>query len=945
MTTDKRKETMNTDIADKFDIFMINHRIASNKNKPSNALITHTELNTMKGSYSILDDDYDEFVKLYKDFISAGWEVGLVERHNGKSVGPVICDFDFKSRTPKRSYTINHITKIISIFHEIMIDVFKIDEDSLQAFVYEKDIPSAEKKQNETLYKDGFHIFWPYIPLLVEYRYLLYEIVLDRLKKEKTIEDIPSIEPLHEVFDYRVIYNNGIMMYGSTKPGRTPYKLTKVYTSDIEEMDLDDFDYDTIIQTSLMRSYDDDASLQIKNKKLINKAIEICKKRNYQTNLKRYLGEEESSESENENDNDSDNNSNNTNNDSDNDNSDNEEDNKKSKKKNENKYDNVFKEQVDGIKCACCNKFIGNPPHDITYIRDLITCLKRKRSDNYDDWIRVGWCLHRIWHGLLPEYINFSKKSKKYEPGCCERIWKGSNDSSYNLPSLILWAKQDDPERFMEIFKGRMEELFAKAMSSTHDDIANVLKEMYGNIYICANIKDNVWFEFVNHRWIKIDEAYSLNDRISTEVCAELFNTITLLRPGNNIDHRENDDQSRVYSKFMDVYKKLKDFNFKTTIIKACKSKFYDPQFEQKINKNTKLICFENGVFDLNTMQFREGNPEDFITFSTGYNFKEFSKSDTKIKEIEDYFSKVQTDPEVRQYLLRLIASYIDGSTKNQNFIFWPGSGGNGKSTTIDLIKYSFGDYSEPMPVKVLTGPTPDATVATPALQTKPGKRFAPVAEPDTGASLNIATMKLFTGNDEIPSRGLYQGMIYFKPQFKMVLATNKLPKIKDLDQGCWRRIIVLPFESRFVENPRANKPNEFKIDTELIDNKLESWKDAFMWYILRVIYPDYQAAEKKEKNSGLRIPKLVAEKTKQYRIDSDKYFKFLNEQTVKASEDDKEDINTLYPFFKEWYKEAYGEKPPNKQDFIEYFVKADYKIINDRFLFGYKLKDIDADM
>ena len=34
-----------------------------------------------------------------------------------------------------------------------------------------------------------------------------------------------------------------------------------------------------------------------------------------------------------------------------------------------------------------------------------------------------------------------------------------------------------------------------------------------------------------------------------------------------------------------------------------------------------------------------------------------------------------------------------------------------------------------------------------------------------------------------------------------------------------------------------------------------------------------------------------------------------------------------------------------NKQDFIEYFVKADYKLVNERFLFGYKLKDIDSDM
>lgn len=98
-----------------------------------------------------------------------------------------------------------------------------------------------------------------------------------------------------------------------------------------------------------------------------------------------------------------------------------------------------------------------------------------------------------------------------------------------------------------------------------------------------------------------------------------------------------------------------------------------------------------------------------------------------------------------------------------------------------------------------------------------------PVSEPAYGDILNVATMKLFTGNDEVPARGLYQDMMYFKPQFKMVLACNKLPRIKDLDNGCWRRILVLLFPSKFVDNPR--KPNEFKRDPDLIDGKLESWK------------------------------------------------------------------------------------------------------------------------
>jgi P4 family phage/plasmid primase-like protien len=959
MALNKKKDMDDTDIGLQFDNFLRNHRYK----KDLHPYFTHTEMNTCKGTYYISDGNYNQFISLYKKFISSDFEIGMVERHNGKKVGPVICDFDFRSRKNYRSYTQEHIKSVISIFIEILQDLFHINEDQLQAYVYEKDKPTMDKKDKDVQYKDGFHIYFPYAPLLVEYRYLIYEIVYNKLNVTKILDDIPSIEPLSEVFDPRIIYSNGIMMYGSSKPGRTPYELTHVYNKDFSEVDITLFDFDSKIDTSLLRSYDDEDSLELKSKhkSLINKCIKICNEKKYPTELKRYCGdtnskydieltdedEDDDQDKDKDEDEEDDDKDDDNNNDNDNDNEDDK--NIKNKSKTKSKYEDLLKIKNNSNKCECCKRIINAPPKDLEYITDLVDCLSRSRSNNYDDWIRVGWCLEKIWHGLLPEYIKFSKKSKKYEPGCCEKIWRTANFNSaeFNLPSLIMWAKQDDPNKYSEIFRNRKNELLQKAMSSTHDDIANVLKEMYGDIYVCASIKDNTWYEFRNHRWINTQHAYTLSERISDEVCAEFANNNSdRINGGLRQDHRDNDEAGFLSKKLFTIYNKLKDVHFKESVLKACRNKFYDPKFEEKLDKNTKLIGFNNGVFDLNSLSFRDGVPEDFLTFSTCYDFREYNDNDEKIKEIEDYFSKVQTDPELREWLLRLIATYIDGSTKNQNFIFWPGSGGNGKSTTIDLIKYTFGEYSCPLPVKVLTGPTPDATVATPALSDKKGKRFVPVSEPAYGDILNVATMKLFSGNDEVPARGLYQEMFYFKPQFKMILACNKLPRIKDLDNGCWRRILVLPFKSCFVDKPRSNKPNEFKRDPDLIDGKLESWKSAFMWYLLRRIYPKYLNDENKCKGSGLKVPKIVLDETEKYRTDSDKFFEYLKKHTTKGNiDEDREDIKTLYLLYKEWFKESYNDKPSSQKEFVEYFIQYDYKIINEKYLYGYKLKDMNEDL
>ena len=48
--------------------------------------------------------------------------------------------------------------------------------------------------------------------------------------------------------------------------------------------------------------------------------------------------------------------------------------------------------------------------------------------------------------------------------------------------------------------------------------MANTLYHMYKSQFVCASIKDKLWYEFINNKWIITDSAASLRMKISTEM-------------------------------------------------------------------------------------------------------------------------------------------------------------------------------------------------------------------------------------------------------------------------------------------------------------------------------------------------------------------------------------------------------------------------------------------
>jgi phage/plasmid-associated DNA primase len=165
------------------------------------------------------------------------------------------------------------------------------------------------------------------------------------------------------------------------------------------------------------------------------------------------------------------------------------------------------------------------------------------------------------------------------------------------------------------------------------------------------------------------------------------------------------------------------------------------------------------------------------------------------------------------------LASFLRGGNRESIFPILIGSGGNGKSILLALMRLSFGKYYIVIPVTTFTKPRPAGTCADQVLVGLKEIRLAVSGEPDEPnqqTHLNTVLITDWTGKDPITGRGLYENLlITFVPLFKTLFYCNKLPNLPPDDEGTWRRITVLEFEARFIDNPNPENPYKFQRDND----------------------------------------------------------------------------------------------------------------------------------
>lgn len=563
---------------------------------------------------------------------------------------------------------------------------------------------------------------------------------------------------------------------------------------------------------------------------------------------------------------------------------------------------------------------------EIAYAKELVVILSKSRADDYTTWIETGVCLYNIGKNeLLAPWIQFSKKSEKFREGECERKWEtfaNYTGTKLTIGSLNLWALRDNPDAYDNINSRHVVNYLRTNLDCQHHDVARLMHIKYQYQYVCSDLRHNNWYQYQNHRWVEIQKAKELREKISTEIAQEYYSLSATYKKAH-MDDPENKEIAENIETCKKLSKQLKDRRFKKLVMEENEDLFSNCKFDEQLDSNKHLLCFNNGVYDLQKQEFRNGCPDDYISFCTHIDYMEWKdvQNTKEARELKDFLAKILPQADVRKYVLKLISSFLSGSTGDQKFHIWTGSGANGKSKLVDLIEAAMGDYSYSLPITVLTRKR--GTGATPEMAETKGKRFVHFQEPEKEDKIQVGYMKELTGGDKISTRKLYKNPIMFRPQFKTILCCNDLPEIPSTDGGTWRRIRRVDFPSKFVDEPTA--PNEFLKDPD-IPEKLKIWAPYFMSMLIG-IYDRYL-------KEGLKEPESVIRCTKEYQRRSDIFLDYI-EENVEITNNEKDTItfNALYANFRTWHIDSYNEKPSRtSKSELKAYMERTYGTWNKRF-------------
>lgn len=585
-----------------------------------------------------------------------------------------------------------------------------------------------------------------------------------------------------------------------------------------------------------------------------------------------------------------------------------------------------------------CEYVHNNDLSDATVAKKLVSLLSRQRSVDYNTWIEVGFCLHNINKTvLLDTWIQFSKQSDKYKDGECEKLWRNFKNDGLTVGSLHRWARIDNPEEYKKWNMEHCKNYLIDSLSATEYDVAKLIHSQYKYEYVCANIQRNHWYKFNNHRWRYLESAIDIKNILSDEIFTQYLE-LGMFYKKKLIDESDDGKKQDIETKIKaceNLRKKVKSTRFKQNVVEECKNLFYKSMFVDILDTKTHLICFENGVYDLNTRRFRDGRPDDYITFTTRIDYVDYDECDRNVRDVNAFLSKVFARDELRTYVLTLLASFLHGDIVNQHFHIWTGSGSNGKSTIVDLIEGTLGDYSCPLPVSLLTKARSSSGVATPELRNTKGKRFAHMQEPENGDQIYVGHMKEITGGDAMTVRGLYESPINITPQFSLVLCCNDLPQIPATDGGTWRRIRPVLFESKFVDEIDPTKKYHFAKDPTVTTKvKSTEWHEAFASILIKK-YGEYR-------DGGIHTPECVMMYSKEYELSSNVYLEFIEEMTEPSNDGKRMMISKVYEEFRAWYFSTKGGKAPARTDMKAEFERVFGKIQRYHGWNNFKLKTID---
>lgn len=309
------------------------------------------------------------------------------------------------------------------------------------------------------------------------------------------------------------------------------------------------------------------------------------------------------------------------------------------------------------------------------------------------------------------------------------------------------------------------------------------------------------------------------------------------------------------------------------------------------------LISVKNGVLNLENKQLLEFSPDYKIKNKIPINYNPGAYSEVMDKTLNKICCN---DKQLRALIEEMIGYIIFRRNEMGKAFILTGSGANGKSTLLDVIKR-------------LIGKENISSVALNELNDRFKTfqlegRLANIGDDISNGYIedNSTFKKLVTGETvNVERKG--KDPFDFENYSKLIFSCNEMPRINDLSDGLKRRLIFIPFNAKFSKKDTDYDP--FIIDKLLSEQSLEYLLNIALEGLDRILF-----------NREFTTPKVVEDTWNDYERKNNPVIGFIDEGKIEN------ELTTDVYLQYQTYCVSNGLKALSKVSFTREICKHGYK-------------------
>jgi phage/plasmid-associated DNA primase len=547
-------------------------------------------------------------------------------------------------------------------------------------------------------------------------------------------------------------------------------------------------------------------------------------------------------------------------------------------------------------------------------IEDAVLSLDVKRANEYNYWFSLA-CAFKNDNLNLKTFHKFSAMSDKYNKYSVDDFLKNLKPKAgYSTATIFYYLKEDNLEVFKKL-NSKRKDIYKILDQLTDNDFAKIFFNLKPNDYIYSSTSSK-WYNYNEHNIII---SYK---KEPTDIYSNISNTLSAyIEEQKNSLQLKNKNFKKYSTILKKAYTKINKSAFPKSMLPYLQNLYRDDGIENKFDKNTNLIAFKNGVYDIELGGFRAIKRQDCITKGLSYNYPTKSNTDMRkyiLKILGDIFDKEDLD-----YYLKVTALSLFTNKFESAYIHTGSGGRNGKSLLGGILTQTFEHLVYSVSTQFFNSNTKTGQANQELAELKDA-RILLCSEPDTDnansseCKIKNSLFKRITGNDIISARANFSDkQLQYIPTFTIHMFCNDIPEFSKMEKAIQQRLRIIKYKYQFVSDPK----NEYQklVDTSLKDkSKNEDFKNEFALLLF----------EYAKKNINLNIVEMP--------------------QTIKASTNEYfDDNNILKEWLETYYKYDYNLKKPHKircSNFKkDYLDDMDIEYIDDKKFINYlRFNDIE---